>query len=68
MWKAAADTAREMLRARKRPLMVTRRDLFHALSTNGNPSFATILRVLNALGPGLYPAPKAVSQLSPRSS
>ena len=27
MWKAAADTAREMLRARKRPLMVTRRDL-----------------------------------------
>ena len=27
MWKAAADTAREMLCARKRPLTVTRRDL-----------------------------------------
>ncbi|MCY4156218.1 MAG: putative addiction module antidote protein [Gammaproteobacteria bacterium] len=45
-----------------------RESLYKALSTNGNPSFATILRVLNALGLGLYPAPKAVSQLSPRSS
>ena len=39
-----------------------RESLYKALSLDGNPSFATILRVLNALGLGLYPAQRAASQ------
>ncbi|MCY3941856.1 MAG: putative addiction module antidote protein [Gammaproteobacteria bacterium] len=45
-----------------------RESLYKALSTNGNPSFATILRVLHALGLGLYPAPRSISEPSLRSS
>ncbi|MDE0680203.1 MAG: putative addiction module antidote protein [Gammaproteobacteria bacterium] len=45
-----------------------RESLYKALSTNGNPSFATILRVVQALGMRLHPARQALSQPSLRSS
>lgn len=45
-----------------------RESLYKALSTNGNPSFATILRVLQALGLGLYPAQRTISEPSLHSS
>ena len=34
---------------------ITREGLYKALSADGNPSFATVLKVLHALGLGLTP-------------
>ncbi len=36
---------------------VSRESLYRALSANGNPEFATVLRVVHALGLRLYAAP-----------
>lgn len=36
---------------------VTRESLYRALSTNGNPEFATVLRVIRALGLNLKATP-----------
>lgn len=45
----------------------TRAGLYKALSATGNPEFATVLRVINALGYRLTVAPVRTSRTAPRS-
>lgn len=47
---------------------IGRESLYKALSGEGNPSFATILKVVHALGVRLHAAPAAVSVKPPRPS
>jgi len=39
---------------------ITREGLYKALSSDGNPTFATVCKVLNAIGYKLVPAPSQV--------
>ncbi len=43
---------------------ITRQGLYKALAPKGNPSFVTVLRVLDALGLALVPVPKAEQERS----
>jgi len=59
--KALGDVARARGMAQTaRDAGITREGLYKALSEDGNPSFATILKVLSALGLRLHVEPSAV--------
>ena len=53
--KAIATVAKGMTKTAKEA-GISREGLYKALSPNGNPSFATVCKILNALGYTLMPA------------
>jgi len=60
--KALGDIARAKGMSKlARDTGLGRESLYKALSGEGNPSFATILKVINALGVQLHAAPRAQS-------